>query len=49
MTALAPNEKITIAEYYEKNYGMQIRNKKQPVIRSSSGGKKNPMTVILIP
>lgn len=49
MTCLAPNQTITIAEYYEKNYGMQIRSKRQPVIRSSSGSKRNATSVLLIP
>lgn len=40
---------MTIAEYYEKNYGLTISNKKQPILRSSTASRKNSISVILIP
>ena len=38
---------MTYTEYYEKNYGMKIKNKKQPVLQAVVSSKKKGSATLI--
>lgn len=44
---IAEETNLTYTEYYKKNYGLNIKNKKQPVLIAVVNGKKKRQAILI--